>query len=123
MSHGRRSARNVMLVISIATAVMCIDTVHSAVGADSEGYERAESGEFKMTLAVSSLDFTKGGQCVDSASGVELRINGYLLKFKGVSNCKLDTEELGLVKLIGAGPFGAQLWLTPDQKAKARALK
>jgi hypothetical protein len=112
-----------LTVLVAITAAMFIANVHLAFGADKEGYEPVDVNEFKLGLAVSELSFSNGGQCVASASGVELRINDYLLKFKGVSNCKLDTEELGPVKLIGTGPFGAQLWLTPDQKAKAKMLK
>lgn len=104
-------------------ALKFIAPIPPAIAADEEGYERVEAGELKLEFTVKTLAFSNGGKCVAIADGAVLRINGHPLAVKGVSNCKLDTEELGPVKLLGTGSFGAQLWLTPAQKAKAKTLK
>jgi len=90
-----------------------------ALAQDKEGYEIVQPGEFKLELAAKSLDFTNGGKCVDSGEGIELKINGYLLTVTGVSNCKIYIKELGPIKIM----YGSELWLTPEQKTKAKTLK
>lgn len=113
-----------LTIVNVATVVfLTVSPWRLSFAADEEGYEPVQPGEFKLGLAVASLEFSNGGKCVASGKGIELRLNEYLLKVTGVSNCKIDTEELGPVKLIPTGPFGAQLWLTPAQKTKAKMLK
>lgn len=107
-------------IVPISNAV----AAHSnKVAAHSDNYERVDPSEFKLELEAKRLDLSNGGACIAAAEGVIFRINDHLLTVTGASNCKLDTEELGAVKLLGTGPFGMELWLTPAQKAKVKALK